>query len=378
MIPAPRVAHGAVVMFFSRLGSLNALEQTRSARLWPKCIGGPLPSADSFGRICAGMDPSPIRAVSRRVYVRLKRNKALASPWHGLVVLVLDGHESHATYRRHCAGCLQRQVGPPGKQRTQYYHRYVSGALIAEGFRLLLDAEPQLPGEDEIDCALRLLTRLLADYPRAFDVVLGDGRYTDPRIYNFLLEHGKDVLTVLKDERRDLVKDALALLEHQAAKEFSRGKVSVSCWDLEGFKTWPQVKAPVRVIRTVETTEVRRQLDRKVEQTRSEWLWVTTLSPPRAGSKAAVAIGHSRWDIENYGFNEPVTYWYADHVYKHDPTAMLVLTLICMTACNIFHAFFLRSLKPALRAKNSMLMVGRLVMAELLGGVVASVPAQPP
>jgi len=365
-------------MCLARLGSLNALEQTRSARPWPRWIGGALPSADSVGRICAGMDPSTIRALSQRVYLRLKRNKALPSPWHGLVVLVLDGHESHATYRRQCPGCLQRQVGPPGKQKTQYYHRYVSGVLIAEGFRLLLDAEPQLRGEDEIDCALRLLSRLLADYPRAFDVVLGDGLYTDPRIYNFLLEQGKDVLTVLKDDRRDLLKDALALFEHQPAKEFSRGKVSVSCWDLEGFKTWPQVDAPVRVIRTVETAEVRRQLDRKVEQTRSEWFWVTTLSPARAGSKAAVAIGHSRWDIENYGFNEPVTYWHADHVYKHDPTAMLVLTLFCMIACNVFHSFFLRGLKQALRAKSSMIMVGRLVMAELLGAVVPTVPAQPP
>lgn len=364
-------------MLFARLGSLNALESTRSGRPWKEWIGGPLPSADSLGRISAQMDPSSIRVVARRVYERLKRNKALPSSWHGLIALVLDGHESHATYRRHCPGCLQRQVGPPGQQRTQYYHRYVSGVLIAKGFRLLLDAEPMLPGEDEITCALRLLTRLLADYPRAFDVVLGDGLYTDPRFYNFVLEHGKDALSVLKDDRRDLVKDALALFEHQPATEFSRGKVSVSCWDLEGFKTWPQVKAPVRVVRTVETAEIRRQLDHKVEQTRSEWTWATTLSSVRAGSKAAVAIGHSRWDIENYGFNEPVTYWHADHVYKHDPTAMLVLTLLCMIACNVFHAFFLRDLKPEFRAKTTMVMVGELVMAELLFGVVAAASAHP-
>ncbi len=364
-----------MVMLFARLGSLNALEGTRSGRPWREWIGGPLPSADSVGRICARMDPSSIRVVARRVYQRLKRNKALPSPWHGLMALVLDGHESHATRRRHCPGCLERKVGPPGKQRTEYYHRYVSAVLIAKGFRLLLDVEAILPGEDEIACALRLLARLLAEYPRAFDVVVGDGLYTDPRIYNFLVKHGKDILTVLKDDRRDLVKDASALFDHQAPTEFSRGKVSVTCWDLEGFKSWPQVETSVRVLRTVETTEIRRQLDGEIEQTRSEWLWVTTLFSATAGSRAAVEIGHSRWDIENYGFNEPVTYWHADHVYKHDPTAMLVLTLLCMLACNIFHAFFLRDLKPEFRAKTTMLMVGELVMAELLVGLAAAFSA---
>jgi hypothetical protein len=234
-----------------------------------------------------------------------------------------------------------------------------------------------LPGEDEITCALRLLTRLLSDYPRAFDVVLGDALYTDPRIYNFVIGHGKHILTVLKDERRELLKDASALFERQPPVEFSRGKIAVRCWDLEGFKSWPQVEVPIRVVRTVEIAEICRQLDGKVEQVRSDWTWATTLPLARAGSKAAVTIGHSRWDIENYGFNEPVTYWHADHVYKHKPTAMLVLTLLCMLACNVFHAFFLRDLKPEFRAKATMVMVGELILAEFLLPAARAAPSHP-
>jgi hypothetical protein len=43
------------------------------------------------------------------LYRRLKRNKALPG-MRGWDVAALDGHESHASYRRHCSGCLQRIV----------------------------------------------------------------------------------------------------------------------------------------------------------------------------------------------------------------------------------------------------------------------------
>jgi hypothetical protein len=43
--------------------------------------------------------------------------------------------------------------------------------------RVLLDCEPMLPDEDEVACGMRLLTRVLAAYPRAFDLVLADALY---------------------------------------------------------------------------------------------------------------------------------------------------------------------------------------------------------
>ena len=65
----------------------------------------------------------------------------------------------------------------------QYYHRQVTLLLLAEApaggapLRLLLDVEPQQPGEQETAAARRLLERVLEAYPRAFDVVLGDALY---------------------------------------------------------------------------------------------------------------------------------------------------------------------------------------------------------
>ena len=200
-----------VVMFLARLGSLNALEQSRPSRFWGRWLGHPMPSADTIGRVCALAEPADIRGLAHHVYSRLKRMKALAPPAHGLMAAVLDGHESHATYRRCCPGCLTRVVHTGAGDRTQYYHRHVTIQLLAKDMCLLLDAEPMAPGEDEIAAAIRLLDRVNPVYPRAFDVVLGDALYADSRFFNYVLSKGKHATAVLKDDRRDLLNTTVAL-----------------------------------------------------------------------------------------------------------------------------------------------------------------------
>jgi hypothetical protein len=134
-----------------------------------------------------------------------------------------------------------------------------------------------LAGEDEIAAALRLLDRVVQTYLRAFDLVQGDGLYTDPRFFQWALTHGKYALAVLKDERRDLLQEAQQLFEPMTPVILHERKVGRECWDLEGFRTWPQVGVPVRVVRRRETRAVPRQLDQQVHPEVSQWYGVTTL-----------------------------------------------------------------------------------------------------
>ena len=142
-------------------------------------------SADTMGRVHAAMDVGQLRDGLHEIYSRLKRNKALPLNL-GLDVAVLDGHEQHASYRRHCSGCRQRTVKTEQGERLQYYHRQVTLMLLpgtrssGKPLRVLLDCEPMLPDEDEVACGMRLLTRVLAAYPRAFDLVLADALYAMP------------------------------------------------------------------------------------------------------------------------------------------------------------------------------------------------------
>jgi hypothetical protein len=240
-----------------------------------------------------------------------------------------------------------------------------------------LDAEPQRRGEDEVATALRLLERVLDTYPRAFDVVLADALYADSRMFNYLLGRGKDVLAVLKDDRRDLMRDAESLFEQTPPARSPGSRGPRESWDLEGFTSWPQVTQPVRVVRSLERNTIRRQLDHQIEPVTSSWTWVTTLPKTRGSTRTVIALGHSRWDIENQGFNEMANRWHADHVYKHDPTALLVFVLLAMICLTVFVAFYTRNLKPAARRNASMLHISRLISAELYLALPAGPPRTP-
>ena len=376
-IPTQRVLRSALIMFASRLGSLNALEQLKASSFLKEWLDGPLPSPDSIGRIFNLTEPDSVRLALHTLYSQLKRNKTLVPPWHGLFALVVDGHESHASYKRRCAGCLEREIRTATGTRTQFYHRSVSAMLLSAGLEMFLDSEPQLPGEDEVATAIRLLGRVLGTYPRAFDVVLADALYTDPRFFTFLHAHGKDVLTVLKGNQPGLLEEARTLAGVVAPSSFPHGRKAIECRDMEGFHPWPEIEIPLRVVSTRETSTIKHQLDGKQEEQVSEWFWLTTLDPHRASSRAVVELGHSRWLIENHGFNEITNEWHADHVYKHAPGAMLVFQLLCLVAFALFHAFWTRNLKPALKAKFTLRHVARMILQELYRGPHERLPLPP-
>jgi hypothetical protein len=223
----------------------------------------------------------------------------------------------------------------------------------------------QRPGEDEVAVAIRLLERLFCDYPRAFDVVIADGLYARAPFFKKVVEHGKHVIAVLKDDRRDLIKDVMGILSQEQPVVVKDGTTTRQCWDVEELTSWPQFSEKVRVVRSVETKKRKRQKTGKEEELVSDWLWVTTLPKTLLGTEAFVVIAHKRWDIENKAFNELVTYWHADHVYAHTRTAIKAFWLTTMLAYNLFHAFINLNLKPVIRALYTKSFIASAVAAEL-------------
>ena len=357
-------------MFWARLGSLHALETVGAARFWKRWLEGDMTSADTMGRVQSTVDVGQLREGLHDVYTRLKRNKALPLNL-GHDVAVLDGHEQHASYRRHCAGCRERTIKTEHGERTQFYHRQVTLMLLPgassnrESLHILLDCEPMLPDEDEVATAMRLLTRVLAAYPRAFDLVLADALYGTAPFLNFLISRGKDALVVLKDERRTLYQDVVGLFAKIEPHRGQRRGRDCQWWDLADLVSWPQVKTPVRVVRSLETYSVRHQLDKSIRLETSDWVWVTTVPRQSAPTERIVAWGHQRWDIENFGFNELVNGWQADHIYKHEPNAIEAFLLLAFLAYNVFHAFLGLNLKPQLRHGKPDIYWARLIAAEI-------------
>ena len=364
------VVKSANILFWARLGSLNAWEQLKQTSCCKTWLAEKPASADTLGRVFAQLDADGLRAGLRHVYDCLKRNKAL--PDHqGWAVAVLDGHESSASYLRCCSGCLQRTLHTASGDRIQYYHRQVTlmllpGAPVGRpSLRLLLDAEPQRAGEDEVATALRLLKRALLAYPRAFDLLLADALYATAPFFNFLLLRGKHVLSVLKDERRDLYQDVAGMFDQTPPRQGRYRNRQCCWWDFSDLLSWPQVQAPVRVVRSQESYSVRRQLDGQNVLQTSDWLWVTTLPATQASTQLVVYFGHQRWDVENHGFNELVTRWDADHVFKHHPQAIECFLLVAFLAYNIFHAFLLLNIKPQIRKGHTEIFWATLIAADL-------------
>ncbi len=354
-----------LVMQASRLGSLNALEERKEYSFWKRWLGEKPASADRFGDVYAGINLDDIRREIKSVYNKLKRNKALPDV-SGNSMLIVDGHETYCSYLGDCVGCLQRTIHTKKGDKIQYYHRHVLAMLVVgDQFPILLDIEEQRKGEDEVSAAMRLVKRILKNYPRAFKIIAGDGLYLRANFFELALSHGKEVIAVLKDDRRDLIQDARGLFDKQKPKIKKTKNKKIEMWDIEGFTSWETFNKQVRVVRTLETQTVRRQRTGEKEKQTSEWMWATTLKTDKTDAETVVELGHGRWDIENKAFNEMVTTWHADHVYKHNSNAISGFWLTLMLVLNLYRAFVNLNIKPELREKYATIYFSKLMRAEL-------------
>lgn len=81
------------VMQITRLGSLNALDvELHVPKKLNNMIGNVAPSIDTIGRVFAKIPPDQLRLFHWDNCYRLKRNKALDTPF-ALTAVGIDGHE---------------------------------------------------------------------------------------------------------------------------------------------------------------------------------------------------------------------------------------------------------------------------------------------
>jgi hypothetical protein len=353
-------------MFACRIGSFNELEQHRGIRCWRRWLGGhALPSADELAYVSERIEVDDLRACLGHIYARLKRNKVLG-PRHGWMLAAIDGHEIGSSYKRCCECCLKRNIEVRGGTKVQFYHRLVAFQIIAKDFCFLLDLELLKPGEDEVAASLRLLERVLRNHPRCFDVLVGDAIYLRPSMLNFIRDHDKHLIAVLKENQPELLQEARVLMEELEPDRIVRGKPdqTIDLRDMEGFTT-ETITKPVRVVWSHEDTVRRERIAGEWETTEtvSDWFWATTMPTSLTTKQTIGAIGHDRWKIENEGFNEVVTYWHANHYYHHHTNSILVLWLMLFMAHAVFHCFHKRNLRPEQREHHTAIYFARLITA---------------
>lgn len=353
-IPGAAVFASVFALFAGNRTSLNSLEKDllHSPSRLRGLVGPHLPSIDTLGRVYALADSDGLRQMLVAVHQRLRRNKALADG-DDLKMVAVDGHEFFASRKRCCEQCQQRTLTIKGEEVVEYYHQGVVCHLIEHSLAVPLDVELLRPGEGEEAAAKRLLGRVIANYPRLFDVVCGDALYFDAPFLNFCLGHGKHALVVVKGEHRVLLQDAQGAFAGQPPQVWQEGKRTVRSWDAEGFTTAEGVTQPLRVVHTEETVRRRERVagEWQEKEETSSWYWATTLKKSQLGTRRVWQAGHGRWDVENDCFNVLSMHWGLDHCFKHSATAVVNFVLTLFLAYVLLQCFWERNLKAPLRSK---------------------------
>jgi hypothetical protein len=334
--------------------SLLQLEEETQLPQWQRWTGYQRPiSHDTLGYASNRMNPERLRRTGRFINRKLKRGKSFeASKMHGLLVVSLDANEQFCSDHRCCEDCLSREVTSKDAQgqqikKTQYYHKQVYAQLSGPRLSVILDFEPMRPGEEECAAALRLLRRMHSKYgPRFFDVVVVDAWYTNgPFLKTVAQELGWPVVAVLKQERREIHQEVLALTTGSPTQVVERGegpnRRRVEIWDIPSLRFSDAYTDPVRVVRVRErwTERTQRGKEWKTVEKEQTWIWVIAGDLDGYDGAAIRDFGHLRWKIENNAFGELTQHWHLTHVAHHQPVAVVALLWIKIIAFTLFHAF---------------------------------------
>lgn len=241
---------------------------------------------------------------------------------------------------------------------------------------MIFDVEPILPGEGETVAAARLLQRILNEQPRMVDVFSFDAIYANAKVLNILNNAKKWWVVVLKQENREAYDDIDRLLPLATPSSHTLRGASVTLWDIPQMTSWDTLNAPFRAVVSQETSERQRlNAQRKKEKylQTTHWRWLTNL-PEIYPPVLIHRFGHARWDIENRGFNELVSSCHLNHAFRHHPNALLSMMLIISLAFNLMYAFFMRNLKPQLRAR---IKTRKQLVVELLLSFTGNMKAVP-
>jgi hypothetical protein len=265
----------------AHIPSLSQLEEETKLPQWQRWMGyQDRISHDAFGYASDRMNPEQLRRAGLFINRKLKRGKSFEeSKMHGLLVVSLDANEPFCSDHRCCQDCLSREVlcqDAQGQEvkKTQYYHKQIYAQLSGPRLSTILDVEPMRPGEEECAAALRLLRRMRKKYgPRFFDLVVVDAWYTNgPFLKTVAEELGWPVVAVLKQERREIYQEALALTTGPPTQVVERGegpnRRRVEIWDVSSLRFSDTYTDPVRVVRVRERWTERTPQRQKVADRR--------------------------------------------------------------------------------------------------------------
>lgn len=204
-------------------------------------------------------------------------------------------------------------------------------------------------------------------YGRLLDVITADALYLEAPFVRQVLDAGKHVVVVMKQEARELYQDAAQLRALVAPQVIEDGPRTTRLWDLPELSSFSTLGRPVRVVWAEESTLRPKRVggQRQVVVEEHTWVWVTDLPASVVPATKIQRWGHDRWDLENRGFNELATLWHMDHCFVHHANAMEALLLTLAVAFLTTYLFYERNLKAAVRRHLTRLALAARLLEDL-------------
>ncbi len=218
---------------------------------------------------------------------------------------------------------------------------------VIDGLAMLRPADGADKAEGETTAAQLFIGDVVRRHGRVVDILTFDALYAQAPVIHACLDHRIDVVIRMKEERRIIMQDAKGLFDARPAdwewteRDADGHRVQVKAWDEESLSSWPQVRAPMRMVKVIRATEKTVLVGRKKQaetEVMERWM-ATTCSQQAVPVKMVHRIAAARWNIENNGVHDLKTYWHMDHPFVHDPIAIQAWLGILIIAANLVYTY---------------------------------------
>ena len=334
-------AFGLQVSSFHKMMYLLERDKGRFKNLFPK--GTRIPKVDAVRETVKEMWLADIQEMYDGIIDVATENKVLReNSINGLRVSAVDGVELYSSKVKSCEDCLTREV----KGEAEYFHKAVVCMTVGSDPHIALGVEMLGPKHDgsgkdegEMTGVKRLLTNLHKRHYHFSDVIVADALYMNAPFINLVKGIGMEAVVRAKDERLNIVQDALGLFKQREANyEFNDTGKRVLAWDEDNFHM-EGCGHNIRFLKFVEYWT-----SPKGKELRREAWCITTLSKS-IHAHTVWLIMRKRWHIENNGFRMLKTYFHADHNYVHGKGANEKVLLFILMAFNLMELFLFRRLR---------------------------------
>jgi hypothetical protein len=264
----------------------------------------------------------------------------------GYKVAAFDGVELFESTNKNCSKCLTREINGV----THYFHRAVVASYVGADPRIVIGAEMLTPKKDssnkdegELTGAKRLLKNLHKKHHHFADVIVYDALACNSPWINAAKSCGIDAVVRVKNERLDIVKDAMGLFKGSKPdkvwefKKSSRKHISIAAWDDNILMNG--VEGSIRFVQYIETIT---DVNTGKNETNKIWL-ITTAKHIAVGTLWKMI--HARWDVENNIFHQLKTEWHMDHCFIHHKNGLEAALKFQIVAFNLMQLYFFRRLK---------------------------------